>query len=420
MKHLTTNTVPRFKVVFFQYYFQFIAIATFLALSAIKMRAYLNQGRFWAEEGAVFYRDLENSQALDGITYIFNGHLELITNLIVYASTFVGLESAPIVTTYASFVIQLIPIVFIIRYREALSLTRLNTIIVIIIAAGLPQTIEIWANSINLHFHFCLLAALIAAVNPNDGPPKWVSRLLLAIAGLSGIPSNFLVPVFAALAIKTRQTERLIQLLILSLSAALQISLLAFNHFESGPRNYFSSPLAFWLAPIAQSVTSPLFGFSTGEQLIHMLKGAFNLKGSSILLAIFLSIPLVHLLITAFRNNLNSTSTIIFSAFTLLFMNVFAAIGEKMDLVSVANGGRYFYAPNILFSIALLVSIKKYNALIAIAIFVLTINSLTNVKQYINGPDWESNFSTPREKENMTYNIWPTGWTMVLKSNKTP
>lgn len=419
MNHPSTKLAPR-STKYSQKYFDFFAIATFLVLSAIKMRAYLTQGRFWAEEGAIFFSDIENSQALDGIIYIFNGHLELVTNIIVYLSTLIALESAPIVTTYVSFAVQLIPIAFIIRYREALSLTRVSTMIVIIIAAGLPQASEIWANSINLHFHFCLLAALIAAINPNDGPQKWLSRLLLAVAGLSGIPSNFLVPVFAALAIKTRQTERFIQLSILSICAALQISLLALNHFESGPRNYLSSPLAFWLAPVAQSVISPLFGFSAGDQLIHILRAALNLKGSSLLLAVFFSIPLVHLLITAIRNNLNSTSTVIFSAFALLFMSIFTAIGDKMDLVSVANGGRYFYVPNILFSIALLSSVKKYNTLATIVIFVVVTTSLINVKKYIDGPDWKSNFSTQREKGNMTYHIWPTGWTMVLKSDKTP
>ena len=359
---------------------------------------------------------MENGHIFENIFYIFHGHLELITNLIVYASTFAGLKLAPIVTTYTSFAVQTIPIFFIIRYHKTFSLTRLSTMLVVVIAVGLPQALEVWANSINLHFHLGLLAALIAAINPNDGPPKWVSRLLLAMAGLGGIPANFLVPVFAMLAIKTQQAERRVQCSILSLTAALQILLLIFHHSDVGSRDYFPAPLAFWLASIAQSVASPLFGFSTGEQLVNIMKGALDMKSASILLAIFLSIPLVHLFMIGAANKLSPVGIIIISAFTLLFMSLVTALGNKEALISSANSGRYFYASNILFAIAFLASIKEYKPLISIAVFVLTISSLINVNKYTGGPDWKASFSVARSNGDTTYNIWPAGWIMVLQS----
>lgn len=398
--------------------FGIIAALAYLALSAIKMRHYLIHGRFWAEEGTFFYADIAKRNTFDGIFYIFHGHLEIVTNIIVYTSSLVNLKYAPLVTTYLSLAAQFIPIYIMIRYRDSLALSRFNLILIIIIAAGLPQASEVWANSINLHFHFSLVVALIAAISISDGPPKWASRLLLVVSGLSGIPSNFLVPVFAVLAFRTKEKERWIHFFILSFTAFLQILLLVSNGLQSGQRDYFSTPVAFWLAPVAQSVISPLFGFGIGDQLAGILREALHLELAPFLFSIVFSMPLVYFAIIGFAGKLNSTSVIILSAFILLFMSIFTALGDKIMLISSAGGGRYFYAPNILLSIALLASIRKYNIFIAAAVLSLVVSSSNNIKHYIEGPSWQSNFEVSTDQKDATYKIWPNGWSMKLKTNE--
>src|SRR5690606_33630689 len=91
-------------------YFGLFAACFYLALSAVKMRAYLGHGRFWAEEGADFYSAMAGGSAVAHIFLLFHGHLELATNLVVYASPFVELKYAPLVTTYLSLAIQCVPI----------------------------------------------------------------------------------------------------------------------------------------------------------------------------------------------------------------------------------------------------------------------------------------------------------------------
>ena len=398
--------------------FGIIAAFVYLTLSAIKMRHYLIHGRFWAEEGTFFYSEIVNRNTFNVIFYIFHGHLEIVTNVIVYASTLVSLKHAPLVTTYLSLAAQFIPIYIMIRYRDSLSLSRFNLILIIIIAAGLPQASEVWANSINLHFHFSLLAALIAAISISNGPPKWASRLLLGVSGLSGIPSNFLVPVFAFLAVTTKEKERWIQFFILTFTAFLQILLLVFNDLQSGHREYFSTPLVFWLAPVAQSVISPLFGFSVGNQLASILREVSHLTPGPFVFSIVFSTPLIYLAAIAFTGKPNSISVIILSAFILLFMSIFTALGDKLMLISSAGGGRYFYAPNILLSIAIITSFRKYNIFIAAAIFSLIASSLSNVSHYIKGPSWQSNFEISENSKDSTYKIWPDGWSMKLQNKE--
>lgn len=389
-----------------------IAMLMYVALSAIKMRSYLLSGRFWAEEGKFFYSEIIHKPAIDAIFFIFNSHLELVANLIVYTSTFVSLKFAPLVTTYLSLAMQSIPIFIMVRYRESLSLTRGNIILILIIAVGLPQASEVWANSINLYFHFCLLASLMAAIPISDGPPKWVSRLLLVVSGLSGIPANFLVPVFAILAIKTKQSERFVQLAILCATAALQMVLLMSHHFEAGERQYFSTPLTFWLAPVAQSVISPLFGYDVGDQLANILKTSCHLQIGSIIFSLVCSTPLLYFLASACLKKDESTSILIVSAFVLLFMGILTALGDKLALISAAVGGRYFYAPNVLLAIALFASIRKYNVFIAMIVFAVVMSSVINVRHYIGGPRWHSNFEVAGTSNATEYKIWPYGWSM--------
>lgn len=397
-------------------YFGFFAACFYLALSAVKMRAYLAKGRFWAEEGADFYSAMAGGSALDNIFFLFNGHLELATNLVVYASTFVDLKYAPLVTTYLSLAIQCLPVLILIKYRHTLGLARVPVLLLLVVAVGLPQAAEVWANSINLHFHFSLLVALIAAISIPNGPPRWVSRVLLGLAGLSGIPANFLAPVFGLLALSTREKERWIQFGILAVTALLQIALLAGSNLETGDREFFSTPLAFWLAPVAQSVISPLFGIGVADQLAEVLRQVPAGHPGSILLAVFFSIPLISLAMAAVKEKRGPIGTLVLSAFILLFMSVFTALGDKMLMISTLGGGRYFYVPNVLLCIAVLASIKRYSVFTAVAVFCLVATSLTHVKHYVGGPAWRSNFGASQESEDGTYQIWPPGWEMRLDS----
>jgi hypothetical protein len=396
--------------------FGLIAASVYLVLSAIKMRKYLVCGRFWAEEGTFFYSDISTRKFFDAIFFTFHGHLEIVTNLVVYASTFVSLKYAPLVTTYLSLAAQFIPICFVIRYRESLSLTRFKLVLMLIIAVGLPQASEVWANSINLHFHFCLLAALIAAIGLSDGPNKWVSRILLGVSGLSGISSNFLVPVFAFLAVSTKEKERWIQFLILVSTAFLQIVLLVSNSFQGGQREYFSTPLAFWLAPVAQSVISPLFGFYMGDKLIDVLREALNLNSGSFVLALVFSIPIIYLLVIGLENKCNKFGVMVLSVFVIMLASIFTAIGDKLMLISSSGGGRYFYASNVLLSIVVLGMAGRKNIFVVVSVLLLVFNSLGNVKRYIGGPDWRSNFEIVRNNKELTYSIWPDGWRMSVKT----
>ncbi|NKN32886.1 hypothetical protein [Marichromatium bheemlicum] len=396
--------------------FNFFAILLYFLLSAVKMRGYLFEGRFWAEEGRFFYSEIVNKDWVGGVFYIFNGHLEIVTNAIVFVSTLFDLKYAPLVTTYLSLLVQFIPVYLIIKYRSELSISRFGVIIVIFVAAGLPQAAEVWANSINLHFHFSLIVALIAAIGVANGPSKWVSRILLGVSGLSGIPANFLFPVFAVLAFKNKEKERWVQFFILLFTAVLQVFLLVFNGYQSEGREYFSAPQVFLLAPVVQLVALPLFGSYIGGYLADILREPSYLSVSYFVFLFVLSLPLVYLILKSIRGALSSIGVIVFSAFILVFLSIFTSLGDKSMLISGTFGWRYFYVPNILLLIAFLSLSRAYDKLALVFVFFVFINSVGSVGHFIGGPSWSANFCSSCDGNKSIYNIWPHGFTMDLSS----
>ncbi len=137
--------------------FIFLTLSLYMLFSLLKMRKYILDGRFWAEEGVFFYTDISKLDFIDSVFYIFNGHLEIFTNITVLISTIFPFKYAPLITTYISLFLQSIPIFLIIYFYKMLSFSRLGLIFFIIIYCSIPQSNEVWTNSINLHFFFSFL-----------------------------------------------------------------------------------------------------------------------------------------------------------------------------------------------------------------------------------------------------------------------
>ena len=155
-----------------------VILAIYIGLSLVKMHGYLTEGRFWAEEGSGYYNGIQNLSFFKGLIFVFHGHLTLATNLVVSISALFDFKYAPLVTTYAFFLLQSIPVIVLLFYRENFGINWWGTIGFVLILVGLPQSAEVWANSTNLHFHFSLLAAIIAIMEIGTNYPKILFRII--------------------------------------------------------------------------------------------------------------------------------------------------------------------------------------------------------------------------------------------------
>lgn len=382
-------------------------------LSLFKMRGYALHGRFWAEEGRDFFRDIAGLPGADGLFYVFNHHLELWTNFVVWCATQVPLLYAPLVTCWLSWLFQLIPIAVVIGFRRHFGLTFARALLFVLAAAALPQSAEVWANSINLHFHFALLAALIAVVPPQRGRQAWILRLLLGAAGLSGIPANSLLPLFVVLAAAGRVRERRIQAGILAATTVLQLTLLAIGGFDLQGRGVATSPLVLWLAVLAQHLVSPLAGTKLAGYAIAQFNLLASRTPSTWAMAIALTVVYLLLWVVVVRRRLGASACFLSAGLLLAVFCVLTSLGNRTVLVSVDAGGRYFYAPNLLLLLGLLnLNLRPWSSRWRSVVAVWVLLSLYGLRVYLPGPAWPEALARAQRERSTEIAIWPNGWKM--------
>ena len=394
--------------------YSLLAFLFYLVLSLIKISAFADVGRFWAEEGAVFYPSISSSKILGGLFFIFNGHIEFVTNLLVLISTIFELKNAPLVTTYLSFLVQTLPVIVLLKYRDQFGLNNVRIYFVLLVMVGLPQSAEVFANTINLHFHFSILAALILAITVQEVGAKLIMRLMLFLSGISGVPANFLLPLFAFEAFRTREKERVIQFVIILSTTIIQLALLVHNGVGGSDRNFFSDFSVILLAPLAQTLISPFLGFRTGDQLSVVINGARLFELGSVFFVSLCVIPVVWFAIKIFEKKSRQINVISISAMLLVIMNIFASLGDKISLISAAAGGRYFYATNVLLIICFCSLFNLNKILTKLLILMILATSLVNVRHNFTGPYWASALSEWNNDSEAGLKIWPAGWKMNL------
>ncbi len=394
--------------------------AAFVALSLYKMRAYALDGRFWAEEGRDFYAAVAGG-GWRGVFFVYNGHLELATNAIMTLATRVDLRHAPLVTTWLSWAVQALPVGLLIHARGQLGLSMPRALLFVFAAAALPQSAEVWANSINLHFHLALLVGLIALLPAPGGRAAWGARGLLLLSGLGGIPPNALLPVLAWRAWREQSRERRVQALILGATAALQLVLLAASGFDLEGRDTATPPLLLWMALLAQHVVSPLLGMRLSGPVIGSFDVFHGGGAAAWALALALSGGCALFAARIVRRGPAAARTALGAALLLAVFCVLTSLGNRTVLVSTDVGGRYFYAPNLLLLLTVLLATPPVRApgwralVVAWVLF-----ALPGLKVYLGGPPWPEALARATAAGAAAVEIWPPGWQLALPPGQAP
>lgn len=163
--------------------------ALLLLLAMTRSPYILLEGRFWAEEGHVFYVAIRDATPrISGLFFFFekSGYASLLANVVVFAATLVPLRSAPLVTAWVS-VAVIISIALVVQralllrvnegaHRAVRWFATLSPILVMAGPAAYPET---WANAINLHHHLPVLSFVLVAAFPVSEKQGGRVRVLL-------------------------------------------------------------------------------------------------------------------------------------------------------------------------------------------------------------------------------------------------
>jgi hypothetical protein len=296
----------------------------------------------------------------------------------------------------------------------------------------MPQSNELWLNSTNIQWHLATLTAILLVV-PTHPPFNWVTCFALFAAGLTGVPSTFLTPLYFIRAWLDKDQHRLLQALVLTLCAVVQVTLLLINTDSLSDRSLTLPTEVIIGAPLAHSIAGPLGGVEVGGKATLMIKKAlfgipesFYIPGWTIIVLMWAALITVFC-IAAFKSN-RSCRYLLASYCLFIVLGIAGALEPTIEMISVFGAGRYFYAPNIALMLALLIKsdssglrsrtgnkAELLSILVAVTVtcsaFFL---SYYDMRRYLYGPSWSTALRESRDGE---IRIWPSPWTMNVSED---
>ncbi|MGF1446388.1 MAG: hypothetical protein ACFBRM_09325 [Pikeienuella sp.] len=392
-----------------------LALGGYLTIGLIKASPYLPHGRMFAEEAAYFFPDIAH-QGAAGLICLFNGRLEFWTNLLVWLATLAPLEAAAAVTTYGSLCLQAAPLLWVIATHRQLGIPAPLLVPIGLAMAGMPAAEEVWANTINLHFHAALLAALILATPlPQARAPRLCRLALLGAAGLAGITPNVLAAVAVLRALIDPQRQRVAEAALLGATALLQLALIRASADSVEARTLPEEVLPVIAILASRLLVAPVFQIDGGTALPDALFAAA--PPWLIVPVVFLAVaPLGAFALATARWGDATQRVLVGTAMGLAVFCVAFSLEPKALLVATRYGDRYFYGSVVLLMVAL-ARIRKWpgrGIAWALLVAVAVQSAVSAPDSRFNGTPWQETVREIREGEDAIVPAWPHPWTLVV------
>jgi hypothetical protein len=405
-----------------------VYVLLFALLVAVRIPKVLD-GRFWAEEGTVFFRHAWQVPWEQAILWSYGGYLNISANLAgILAAHLVPLEKACYVTSIFGLIVQTFPAIVLCSSNLKWLQERKILICALLLIATLPLSQEIWLSCIGSQVHLTLSVALILALTTRTGLCGWFQKFLLLIGPLSGPGSASLVPLFLLRAWIDKSKQRLIQAVILGTAAAIQFAFF----FHPNERASLSAtpitvmgidPLLLLNVFFVKHILAPCMGIT---QTTNLTEGWGNAYASGISIspqtALLAAVILAFSAFKMWRSKNPEPKWFFFSGALLWMVANFGALGVRAALLNIGESERYVFAPQILFELAILYFACvskgwKKTLFSGITIWLLVIGLheyFWTTPFYSEGPPWRQEVHKWRQNPAYTLNIWPKGWTVQL------
>jgi len=411
-----------------------LIVGAAVGISFWRTPSLFTQPRFWAEEGQEFFSQAQTyaHTALwyRGLTGIHIGYFSIWPNIATtFAANLVPLEHAPAVTTLLALTVQLVPVAIILWGRSVLWRTYPQKLACILIVVFAPLSSEIWLTTTNSQFHFGLITFLIlVAETGRTSVGRWLYRVPLVLAGLTGPLSCFLSPLFALKAVAKKETERIVQAVILLICAVIQLTIL---WLSMGSEPTLAKRLGAIDLPLlssivwTQSIGLVLFGLTAAKWLAGVIttaRATGGFESSAIGLGLMVLEATVLTYVSAGRT-VRERVELVGSYLILIVPSTLASLEvDKARLLNPGNAARYFWVPNVIF--LLMVADGVQRARDAAKVVRLTVLGVFLVGALAFGlaeyreallvsddwPKWRDEVRLWREQPARVVQVWPPGW----------
>ncbi len=375
-------------------------------------------GRFWAEEGPIFFERAWTLPPWHALWQPYGGYLNLVANAAALAARWlVPLRWATYVTMTTGLLFQLLPPALLLSARDAWLRPLPVRLTGLLLLLFLPASEEIWLQTLHCQFELLLCCGLILAcdVPPVDGAAGLFRLAVLALAPLCGPLPLVLLPLFVARAAIERAWPRVVQAAVLAAFGAVQV--LGFLSTPPG-RVYALHPLIDLAIVTLKHLAIPFLGVAGAERVNAGIVAAFA-GGHVPVLAVILPLVVVPVFAWALlRRGLAAPGIWLFgAAVAIAGASYFGAIGGPTTLLDVLAAQRYAVVPQLLLELALLSLAARSPVAQVLAAWLLVVG-ITNywgeAPTGSSGPSWRQEVAAWQADPSHVLRIWPRGWSMRL------
>jgi hypothetical protein len=392
-----------------------ILLALYAAACTVRAPA-IFEGRFWAEEG-VYYALFSTFEIVKSLFYTGPGYPVFLTNAAVLLAGTAPIEYAPLVTTLIGFSAQLLLAALILFWHERIGIDLLSAAMVVAVLAVLPHAAEMTANSTMLQWTAAALSAIILIVRADGSMGRQIfSCCVLFVSGLTGAAPALLIPAFVLKWILYRSRPNLAQILSITVSSLIVMTVALMTANQMGQRTYPLDPDLYLSIISAQNAITEFAGFNTS---VFISKWYIDAPDSS--LALGVKIASVAMITAIFAVGMSFAATrrislILFVAYWCSTLGgVFGALGPHNLIAPV---GRYFFASNVMMLLLLghLGARLMRPVMFVLFIWLVVVHSLPSAIPgiYFQGPSWRAQIPPGGIHEPTVVKIWPTGWSVTL------
>jgi hypothetical protein len=391
-------------------------VLLFALLIGIRIPQILTEGRFWGEEGSVFFKQACCLPWYKALLLPYAGYLNFPATLAgVMAKNLVPLRYACFVPSIIALIIQTFPAILLCASRERWLQDRKILLASLLIIATLPNSHEVWLSSISSQFHLNLCVSIILTLETRTGLLALFQYALLLLAPLSGPGAICLLPLFIIRSVIDRSKQRIIQSCVLGLGAFLQI----FIFYQSQQRSFGIEPVLLGDVFFIKHILSPFLGQHESHDLSFFVHYSYVFGHTmAIKLALVTLITFAILATTIWRSQKAPPIYFFSCALILSALSYFGSLGvDRSDLLDPIAGNRYAFTPQILFELAILsLSCLSFGwtRLISRSIIIWVI--VIGLHEYFctpdifaTGPNWRSEIGQWQKDPNHSIAVWPSG-----------
>lgn len=206
----------------------FFFLSFLLILSYARSPDIFSQGRFWAEDGSLYFQNALKNSFIENFFKIYTptiGYYNLFSRITALVSSKFALEISALVNVYLSYSV-VIYIFFLILFNNSYLYNKniekfAYCLLVVVCPTFVP---EIWVNSVNAQIYLSVAALFILySKNIENLLFKYLNPIILFIGGFSSVYVFFLTPFFFIKYKFLKNKYNLINLIILFVSFIFQL-----------------------------------------------------------------------------------------------------------------------------------------------------------------------------------------------------